>query len=320
MSKQKNTNLRLFSKLAKKAYKISKERNLGWTWHDAQRWTSKNLYQDFKGQYPSKIRVTDVNESFDVVIEGKAKTISQYRATQKPKNCFSAFELTDDDVEDINYWFLEDVVFGKNGRIGFNDNLNIDVQIDGIINTGIVKKGSLISLQYVVEFLRRQYKDANTGNFPDIGFKRLYIDPKGDLNNPCNTYLLIAEVDSTAYNRSPDDIIVVTEKDLSPEEQSKRKTKQKEIDEAQRLRKLKQQTLKRKRPEKLEDEPEPEEKPEKEKKKENKKEEKPLSREDNIRLILEGLRQDYKDGIYTAKEYKALVKQITDKLESGGIV
>jgi hypothetical protein len=318
VSKQKNTNLRLFSKLAKKAYKVSKERNLGWTWHDAQRWTSKNLYKDFKGQYPSKIRVTDVNNSFDVVIEGKAKIPLKYPTRPKFQNCYSAFELTDDDVEDINYWFLEDVVFGKNGRIGFSDLLNVDVQIDGIINTGIVKKGSLISLQYVVEFLRRQYKDANTGNFPDIGFKRLYIDPKADLNNPCNTYLLITEVDSVAYNRSPEDVVVVTEKDLSPEEQAKRKIKQAEIDNMQRLRKLKQQTVKRKRPEKVEGEAET--KPEKEKPKEKKKEEKALSREDNIRLILEGLRQDLKDGIYTASEYKKLKQSIIDKLESGGII
>lgn len=325
MSKQKNTNLRLFSKLAKKAYRISKKRNLGWTWHDAQRWTSKNLYQDYKGQFPSKIRVTDVSNSFDVVIEGKPKTPIKFPVPkQKPKNCFSAFELTDDDVEDINYWFLEDVVFGRNGRMGFNDLLNVDVQIDGIINTGIVKKGSLISLQYVVEFLRRQYKDTNTGNFPDIGFKRLYIDPQGDLNSPCNTYLLIAEVDSMAYNRSPDDIIVVTERDLSPEEQSKRKSKQAEIDQAQKQRKLKQQTLKRKRPEKVEEEEskskvkgktKKEEKP-----KEKKKEEKALSREDNIRLILEGLRQDWKEGVYTTAEYKKLKQNIINKLESGGTI
>jgi hypothetical protein len=317
---QKNTNLRLFSKLAKKAYKISKKKNLGWSWHDAQRWTSANLYKDFKGQYPSKVRVTDINTSFEEVISGKPRTPKVFPQRQRQKiqfkNCFNAFELTDEDVEDINYWFLEDVVFGKNGRFGFDDNLNVDVKIDGIIDTGIIKKKDLISLQYVVEYLRRQYKDKNTGNFPDIGFKRLYIDPKGNLDSPCNTYLLITEIGSMEYNRSPEDVIVITEKDLSPEEQEKRRIKQKEIDETLRLGKLKREAVGRKRPEKLEVEPEA--KPEKPKKKEVKKQEISLSREDNIRIILKDLRQDWKDGLYTNKEYKALVKQITDKLEKGG--
>jgi hypothetical protein len=46
---KKNNSLKLFNKLAKRAYKVSKKRKLGWKWSDAQKWTSANLFQKYKG-------------------------------------------------------------------------------------------------------------------------------------------------------------------------------------------------------------------------------------------------------------------------------
>ena len=45
-AKKKNNSLKLFNKLAKRAYKVSKKRKLDWKWSDAQKWTSNNLFKN----------------------------------------------------------------------------------------------------------------------------------------------------------------------------------------------------------------------------------------------------------------------------------
>ncbi len=64
---KKNNSLKIFNLLARRVYKISKKRKLGWKWSDAQKWTSANLFKRYKGTAISKIKVTNV-----VFSEGQA--------------------------------------------------------------------------------------------------------------------------------------------------------------------------------------------------------------------------------------------------------
>jgi hypothetical protein len=304
---KKNTSLKLFVVLSKRVHKLQKARKLGWTWGESRKWTSQNIFKDFKGQFPSKVKVTDIDKAFISIVE-PTKSPAPKIKHRIGNSCYDAFHLTDSDVEEIPYYFLQDVVFGGNGRIGFPDNLNVDVQIDGIMSTGIVPKGSLGTLQPVVEYLRRKYKELRSGEYANIIFKRLYVDPSINKKYTCNTYVLITEEGSFSDIKSPEDTIVITEKDLTPEERAKRKREKELLDAEERKKKSKRAVVTRPRPSLVEGKPE----------EEVKKLKPSATKEENLNEALKLLRKDYDDKILSKKEYLKRQEIILKKFESGG--
>ena len=94
---KKNNSLKLFNKIAKRAYKVSKKRNLGWKWSDAQKWTSANLFQKYKGtKNLSKIKVTEIDIQVTGILDCSITPfVKQIIAVTPPKPreiCFNPFD------------------------------------------------------------------------------------------------------------------------------------------------------------------------------------------------------------------------------------
>jgi hypothetical protein len=219
---KKNNSLKIFNLLARRVYKVSKKRKLGWKWSDAQKWTSANLFKKYKGTAISKIRLTNVDKEVEAILDSGTMPITGVSAP-KVEVCTSVFSLTDSDIEEIPFWDLEDVIFGGNGKFGFDDNLKIAVEVDGFLSTGIIKKGDLsnIDIKNQTNDIRKHLSSIGD-KYLTIIFKRLQVPNTTDTNNPCNTYLLITSENSNADNTTQEIEKVINEKDLSEDEKQKR--------------------------------------------------------------------------------------------------
>ena len=203
---KKNYSLRIFNLLAKRVYKLSKKRKLGWKWRDAQKWTSANLFKLYKGKPISKIRVTQVDSVIISILDGGQTPTGLPTPTPKPTVCFDPFNIPTKDLKDINWWMLSDQVNF------FDDNLNMRVAIGSIIDTGVVKKFELPNLNQTVEDMRK----AGFGSDENIIFKILVAPNKSDDGKPCSYYVLATLVGSDIDTETATEEVmkVVTEEDL----------------------------------------------------------------------------------------------------------
>jgi hypothetical protein len=303
---KKNPSLKIFNLVAKRVYKISKKRKLGWTWQMCQKWTSANLFQKYKTQKFSKIKVTDVDKDVIAIIEGSAMPIPKAGGKKAVEVCFNINQITNDQTDDVPFYYLYDRIFGGNGEVGFDDNLKIAVEIDGYVSTGVIKKYELStsSIYDLIKSIRAL--DLASGEF-DIIFKRVFISNKdSEKDNPCNGYILITMAGSSADVGTSEVDMDVKKQNLTPELQAKIDEAKRLDTEAKELKALKQQALKQERPKAVEPKPAEPIKATTE------------NRETELRKVLEILKEDFKDGILTKKQYLARQKQILDKFEKGG--
>ena len=63
---KKNFSLKIFNLIAKRVYKISKKRKLGWTWQQCQKWTSANLFKSYKGKSFVSL-IVEQNDFFETI-------------------------------------------------------------------------------------------------------------------------------------------------------------------------------------------------------------------------------------------------------------
>ena len=178
---KKNNSLKKFNKVAKRVYKISKKRDLGWKWQDAQKFTSANLFQKYKVIPISKIKVTEVDKSVIGILDATPTPTETATTTPKPVStvCFDPFNIPTKDLKDINWWMLQD-------QVAFFDNdLNMRVAIGSIIDTGVVKKSEIMNLNETVEDMRR----AGFSSDDNIIFKILVAPNKKDDGKPCSYYV-----------------------------------------------------------------------------------------------------------------------------------
>ncbi|MEI7510282.1 MAG: hypothetical protein WCJ62_12570, partial [Flavobacterium sp.] len=186
------------------------------------------------------------------------------------------------------------------------DNLKIAVEIDGYISTGLIKKYEL-STSTISDLIKGiRTLDLASGDF-DIIFKRVLISDKdSQKDNPCNGYILITMAGSSADVNTNEINMDVKKKNLTPELQAKIDEAKRLDKEAKELKALKQKAVGQERPKQVEPKPiEPT---------------KATTdvRESELRKVLEILKEDFKDGILTKKQYLARQKQILDKFEKGG--
>jgi|LakMenEpi03Aug12_release.lakeMendotaPanAssembly.Ray.scaffolds.fasta_scaffold441563_2 hypothetical protein len=317
---KKNFSLKIFNLIAKRVYKISKKRKLGWTWQQCQKWTSVNLFKSYKGKSFSKIKVTDVDKDVIAVIEGKAMPISGVTA-KKIELCFNINQVTNDQTDDIGFYYLHDRIFGgENGEIGFDDNLKIAVEVDGLISTGLIKKYQLSSSE--IKKLISDIRKLNLSSTDDsIIFKRVLISDKiSEINNPCNGYILITMLGSSADLGTVEIDMDVKEKDLTPELQAKIE-EAKKLDEAnQEAKRLKKKAINTKRPSQVEPKKvivQPTAKTESEEKSTDKIQLE-TERYNALNRTLEILEQSYDKGLITKKQFQDRQQQIFNKFEKGG--
>jgi len=287
---KKNYSLRIFGILAKRVYKLSKKRKLGWSWQEAQKWTSANLFQLYKGKPLNSIKVTEV----DVVIVSKLDatpiSVSTPLPTPTPTVCFDPFNIPTKDLKDINWWMLQD-------QVAFFDNdLNMRVAIGSIIDTGVVKKSEIMNLNETVEDMRR----AGFSSDENIIFKILVAPNKKDDGKPCSYYVLATLMGSPLDSETSDEEVlkVVTEADLPANIRKVRQVKMQKRQEIIDLRIAKKKSLERVRPSKVEGQAEAERK--------------------EIEDTLKNLENLYAKKLISKELFQANVKELKSKLKLGG--
>jgi hypothetical protein len=287
---KKNYSLRIFNILAKRVYKLSKKRKLGWKWRDAQKWTSANLFKLYKGKPLSKIKVTEVDSVIISILESGQTPTGVPKPTPKPTVCFDPFNIPTKDLKDINWWMLQD-------QVNFFDNdLNMRIAIGSIIDTGVVKKSELPNLNETVEDMRR----AGYGSDENIIFKILVAPNKSDDGKPCSYYVLATLLGSPLDTQSADEEIfkTITEEDLPEDLKKSRAIKVQKRQEIIDLRIAKKKSSERVRPEKIEGEDEAQKK--------------------QIEETLKNLESLYAKKLISKELFKANVKELKSKLKFGG--
>ena len=287
---KKNNSLKKFNKVAKRVYKISKKSDLGWRWQDAQKFTSVNLFQQYKGMPISKIKVTEVDKTVIGILDTVATPIGVPTPPPTPTICFDVFNIPTKDLKDINWWMLADQV------AFFDNNLNMRVAIGTTIDTGIVQKFELPNLNETVEDLRK----AGYGSDELIIFRVLVAPNKSDDGKPCSYYVLATlEGSPLDVDTAPEEVVkIVTESDLpldiKKERELKVQIRQEKIDD----RIAKKKSKERLRPSKVEGQDEAEKK--------------------QIEETLKNLESLYAKKLISKELFLANVKELKTKLRLGG--
>jgi hypothetical protein len=287
---KKNYSLRIFNLLAKRVYKLSKKRKLGWKWRDAQKWTSANLFKLYKGKPISKIKLTEVDANIISILDAVQMPTGVPTPKPKPEVCFDPFNIPTKDLKDINWWMLADQVSF------FDDDLKMRISIGTTIDTGIVKKSEILNLNETVEDLRK----AGYGSDEMIIFRILVAPNKSDDGKPCSYYVLATlEGSPLDSDTSSEEVVkIVTESDLpidvKKERELKVQVKQRKIDD----RIAKKKSKDRLRPKLVEGQ-----------------------EEANKKLVEESLKNAeslYSKGLMSEELFKATVKELKTKLKLGG--
>lgn len=199
---KKNNSLKLFNKIAKRAYKVSKKRNLGWKWSDSQKWTSANLFQKYKGtKNISKIKVTEIDIQVAGILDGTVTPIGkQIAITTVPKSreiCFNPFDIGSFLLDSFEWFDIVDKVSILNDDV----KVDLDLEYNGNVfaKTGVIKKELLPNLLKIREDMRKV--SSKSGFYPVISFYIVLIEGAEDNREiACNYYILIAFEGSSTYN------------------------------------------------------------------------------------------------------------------------
>jgi len=287
---KKNYSLRIFNLLAKRVYKLSKKRKLGWKWRDAQKWTSANLFKLYKGKPLNSIKVTQVDAVIVSILDATPTSTTTTTTAPAPIVCFDPFLIPTKDLKDINWWMLADQVNF------FDNNLNMRVAIGNIIDTGVMRKFELPNLTETVEDMRREGYSSDE----NIIFKILVAPNKSDDGKPCSYYVLVTQLGSPLdIETSMDEVLkVVVEEDLPANLRKDRELKLSKRQEIIDLRIAKKKSSQRKRPDKLEGKEEADKK--------------------EIEETLKNLQNLYAKKLISKELFQASMKELKTKLRLGG--
>jgi hypothetical protein len=199
---KKNNSLKLFNKIAKRAYKVSKKRKLGWKWSDAQKWTSANLFQKYKGtKNLSKIKVTEIDVQVTGILDGTVtpigKQITVATAKKSREICFNPFDIGSFLLDSFEWFDIVDKVSILNNDV----KVDLDLEADGYVfaKTGVIKKELLPNLLKLREDMRKV--SSKSGYYPIISFYIVLIEGAEDNSEiACNYYILITFEGSSTFN------------------------------------------------------------------------------------------------------------------------
>lgn len=236
---KKNNSLKLFNKLAKRAYKVSKKRELGWKWSDAQKWTSKNIFQKYKGtKNISKLKVTAIDVDVIGVLDGTipATTLPITQTPKSREKCFNPFDIGSFLLDSFEWFDIVDKVSILNNDV----KVDLDLELDGNVfaKTGVIKKELLPNLLTIREEMRKV--NSKSGYYPIISFYIVLIEGAEDKREiACNYYVLITFNGSSTYNNLKSKGLIkdnFTTKEQMPTSEIERiELAQKQKDEERRL-------------------------------------------------------------------------------------
>lgn len=265
-------------------------------WNKIQKWTSKNLFQQFKDLPLSKFTLKNVQKFIDKVT-GKDDS----------EGCDSVFSIPDADIFSSNPFELESKL------LSFPKNLKIQLQL-GNFNTGITKVNLLpIGSGVLTQMIRDMYP-----NISDIDFERIRIKGKPNNFKPCN-YFIKAIFDFDEFTADEQDRFVNQSVDLSKlseEERAERLRRKKQakadLKAKQNQKTTKKQIREKKLPKELEKKEVDLEFLDLEKIKSDK-----LVAFDNASARLERF---YQQGIITKQELKENLAKLVGNLKDGGVI
>ena len=315
---KKTNNLKKFGKLASLVKKVA-DKNPDFLqqildesdskskrdWNKIQKWTSKNLFQEFKKRPLKDFTLKNVEQAINKDVDEKKKS-----------KCYNVFAIPDADLGVIEIWDLEDTIKG------FPPNLQIQIDLqagDNLVNTGIVKAKDLYNADITAK-VREMYP-----NVDNVTFFRLRKQGKkaGDRAN-CSYYIKVATagVRSKEENRNePIDFFLsedeknrrvvkgIAVSDLTDKQKVDRKKLKALLDAEKKAKKKIIKKRQFKTPDKVIEKKVVETKTEKKKKAKDTKEEIALlkQKERNAKqfnIAVEKLERQFDKGIFTAKEFK----------------
>ena len=296
-------------KVAKKVHELNKKKKLGWTWSESMKFASQKVYPNFKGLPQHKISLKNIEGKFNYEIENNKQPLPKGTTPKPIQICDDVRQIPDEDLLVEYDWYLiaEDIIWSL-----FTANMPMRFAFDGIIDTGIIPKYQMPDMKDIREQMRKLYGNVSDP-MPQFIFKRLIQPNKKDDGNPCSYYVLVTMLDGS-YDITGDDE-VSSNKYLTEEEKMQR-AKEKIVEK-----KSKSKAKARKRPKEVE--PKSITKPTKKESDTNVELEKiKIQKEsrDTLERILNGLRQDFKDGIITKRQFQQRQQLILEKFEKGGKV
>jgi hypothetical protein len=299
-------------KVAGKVHELNKKQNLGWTWTESLRFASKKVYPKFKGKSASKVSLKDIELDFKNALAEEQQPMPT--PTKKSKEiCFSALNVPAEDLIEREWWTIAD----DDVWINFDSNLPMRFAFDNIVDTGVIKKSEMPNMMDVREDIRR-----SGIKYGLVIFKVLIQPNKKDDGQPCSYYVLVTLENSTYDQKLKDGEIYgqMTEGDLSEEQIAQREERRKQRDKLMKQKASKKQAKERERPKEVEPKSitKTKAKPKLESSLELEKIRLEKTRVEALKSVLDILRQDYKEGILTKRQYLQRQKQIIEKFEQGG--
>ena len=294
LTKKTNKPQKLFAKLVKVTKKrFDKDPLLKRPYNEVQKWVSQNLYKNFKGQSPSKVKIADIQNAIEAVISQKIQKIV----------CGSVFQVPDGDIEEQNWW-------------EFFDNLkNISANVKTRLNAGNYGVSDILVAEdlqrdaeafKIINEIRSFYKNKSGPTF--IGFRRVLPGKKDD-GDPCSYFIdFILSINGVLVDDPSDEVFLTEEQ--SEESMAARRERLKTFKKERSQRARKQKAKKRKRPQSTQQE-------------KTESQEMAQRRPSDIRALnaamtkLEGF---YNKGLITKKEFKTLLAELIKKFEEGGEV
>ena len=177
------------------------KRKLGWKWSDAQKWTSTNLFQKYKGtKNLSKIKVTEVDVEVIGILDGTltsfVKTIPVPTPPKPREICFNPFDIATEILDSFEWFDIDDKVSILNNNLKVD--LDLEYENNVFAKTGVIKKAMLPNLVEIREEMRKITNKS--GYYPFISFYIVHIEGTEDNREiACNYYVLITFQDSLAY-------------------------------------------------------------------------------------------------------------------------
>ena len=280
-------------KVAGKVHELNKKQNLGWTWTESIRFASKKVYPKFKGKSVSKVSLKDIELDFkNALAEGQPPMPTPIKKSKEI--CFSALNVPAEDLIEREWW-----------------------TIDNIVDTGVIKKSEMPNMMDVREDIRR-----SGIKYGLVIFKVLIQPNKKDDGQPCSYYVLVTLENSSYDQKLKDGEIYgqMTEGDLSEEQIAQREERRKQRDKLMKQKASKKQAKERERPKEVEPKSitKTKAKPKLESSLELEKIRLEKTRVEALKSVLDILRQDFKEGILTKRQYLQRQKQIIEKFEQGG--
>jgi hypothetical protein len=283
---------KLFAKLVKVTKKrFDKDPLLKRPYNEVQKWVSANLYKNFKGQPPSKVKITDIKNAIEAVIGQQIVKIV----------CGSVFQVLDGDIEEQNWWEFFDNLKNINGNV--KTRLNA-----GNYGVSDIKLAEDLQNDAEAEKIINEIRSAsnNKSGSTIIGSRRILPGKKDD-GDPCSYFIDFILSDRGVLVDDPTDEV------FSSEEQSE-ETMAVRRERLKRLKKEKSQRAKKKKAKKRD-------RPQSTQQDKTESQEMATRKPSDIRALnaamskLEGF---YNKGLINKKEFKNLLAELIKKFEEGG--